>query len=110
MNFFIRFIILILLPLILFSKTNNNNDILIITGDKNYSPYTYINPNGYKKSDSNFEFKEHVIPVKEGMQFYISTDGYFDQNEEQNDDITIVGFEIGDSSNNKKTITNSYTI
>ena len=35
---------------------------------------------GYKKSDIDFEFEEHTIEVKEGMQFYISTDGYFDQN------------------------------
>lgn len=35
---------------------------------------------GYKKSDINFEFKEHTINVKEGMQFYCSTDGYLDQN------------------------------
>lgn len=35
---------------------------------------------GYKKSDINFEFKEHTIRVKEGMKFYCSTDGYFDQN------------------------------
>ena len=35
---------------------------------------------GYKKSDSNYEFKEHLIEAKEGMQFYLSTDGYFDQN------------------------------
>ncbi|MGB5868201.1 MAG: transporter substrate-binding domain-containing protein, partial [Arcobacteraceae bacterium] len=35
---------------------------------------------GYKKSDANFEFKEHTIEVKEGMQFYLTTDGYLDQN------------------------------
>lgn len=35
---------------------------------------------GYKKSDSNFVFKDHIIKVKEGMQFYCSTDGYLDQN------------------------------
>ena len=35
---------------------------------------------GYKKSDSAFEFKEHTLHVKNGMQFYLSTDGYFDQN------------------------------
>ena len=35
---------------------------------------------GYKKSDVNFEFKDHVIEVKEGMQFYLATDGYIDQN------------------------------
>lgn len=35
---------------------------------------------GYKKSDSNFEFKEHIIEAQDGMQFYITTDGYLDQN------------------------------
>ena len=35
---------------------------------------------GYKKSDANYEFKEHVIEVEEGMKFYITTDGYLDQN------------------------------
>jgi serine phosphatase RsbU (regulator of sigma subunit) len=34
---------------------------------------------GYKKSDINYEFKEHIIPVTKGMQFYITTDGYVDQ-------------------------------
>jgi len=35
---------------------------------------------GYKKSDANFEFKEHILKVKNGMQFYCTTDGYLDQN------------------------------
>ncbi len=35
---------------------------------------------GYRTSDANFEFKEHTIEVKEGMSFYLATDGYFDQN------------------------------
>jgi PAS domain S-box-containing protein len=35
---------------------------------------------GYKKSDGNFEFTEHVIKTKPGMCFYIATDGYLDQN------------------------------
>jgi len=35
---------------------------------------------GYKKSDANFNFIEHTIEAKEGMQFYITTDGYLDQN------------------------------
>jgi len=91
---------------------------------------------GYKKSDMNYEFTDHTIKIKSGMKFYMSTDGYFDQNggekgfpfgkkrfkeiiennykksftqqkefliktlneyqsdEERNDDITLVGFEI----------------
>jgi serine phosphatase RsbU (regulator of sigma subunit)/ABC-type amino acid transport substrate-binding protein/signal transduction histidine kinase len=35
---------------------------------------------GYKKSDNAYPFTEHTIPVKKGMQFYVTTDGYFDQN------------------------------
>ncbi len=35
---------------------------------------------GYKKSDPNFTFEEHTIKVKNGMQFYCTTDGYLDQN------------------------------
>jgi PAS domain S-box-containing protein len=35
---------------------------------------------GYKKSDANYEFKEQVFEVKPGMQFYMTTDGYLDQN------------------------------
>jgi len=35
---------------------------------------------GYKKSKPDFEFKEHTIEVKKGMQFYLTTDGYLDQN------------------------------
>ena len=35
---------------------------------------------GYKKCDADYEYKEHTIEVKEGMQFYLTTDGYLDQN------------------------------
>ena len=35
---------------------------------------------GYKTSNVLFEFQEHKITVQKGMQFYLSTDGYFDQN------------------------------
>ncbi len=35
---------------------------------------------GYKKSDSDYKFIEHTIKVKEGMSFYLTTDGYLDQN------------------------------
>jgi PAS domain S-box-containing protein len=98
---------------------------------------------GYKKSDANYEFKDHIIEVEEDMKFYISTDGFLDQNggergfpfgkkrfkklieesytlpmqqqkqkfidtiiqyqqnEERNDDITVIGFEIDKKSNNQ---------
>ena len=35
---------------------------------------------GYKKCAMDYEYKEHIIEVKEGMQFYLTTDGYLDQN------------------------------
>ncbi|MBF0266438.1 MAG: SpoIIE family protein phosphatase [Gammaproteobacteria bacterium] len=35
---------------------------------------------GYKKSDTDYQFKEHSIEVTEGMKLYITTDGYIDQN------------------------------
>jgi hypothetical protein len=99
---------------------------------------------GYKKCDWDYQYKEHVIEVKEGMKFYLTTDGYLDQNggekgfpfgkkrfsniikeyneepmaeqqtvflyemldyesmiedNERNDDMTVIGFEIGPKSN-----------
>jgi len=95
---------------------------------------------GYNKCSMDYEYKETIIEVEEGMKFYCTTDGYLDQNggekdfplgkkrfgniikeyhsepmaeqqeiflykmmewEEQiedndrNDDITVIGFEIG---------------
>lgn len=35
---------------------------------------------GYKKSDINYEFKEHILKAKKGLQLYLATDGYLDQN------------------------------
>ena len=35
---------------------------------------------GYKKCDMDYEYKETIIEVKEGMKFYCTTDGYLDQN------------------------------
>lgn len=35
---------------------------------------------GYKKSDPNYKFKEHIIDVEPHMKFFLSTDGYIDQN------------------------------
>ncbi len=35
---------------------------------------------GYKKSDAEYTFTEHKIEVKKGMRFYLTTDGYLDQN------------------------------
>ncbi|MEA1917932.1 MAG: PAS domain S-box protein [Campylobacterota bacterium] len=35
---------------------------------------------GYKKCEMDYEYKEHIIDVEEGMKFYLTTDGYLDQN------------------------------
>jgi serine phosphatase RsbU (regulator of sigma subunit) len=35
---------------------------------------------GYKKCDTDYTYTEYTIKVKEGMNFYLSTDGYLDQN------------------------------
>ena len=35
---------------------------------------------GYKKCDSNYQYKETIIKVEEGMKFYCTTDGFLDQN------------------------------
>jgi PAS domain S-box-containing protein len=55
-------------------------------------PLFYVNENGvntikgsrhsvgYKKCDAKYIYEEHTVDVKEGMKFYLATDGYFDQN------------------------------
>lgn len=35
---------------------------------------------GYKKCAMDYEYKETIIEVKDGMKFYCTTDGYLDQN------------------------------
>ena len=35
---------------------------------------------GYRKCAMDYEYKETIIDVKEGMKFYCTTDGYLDQN------------------------------
>jgi hypothetical protein len=40
---------------------------------------------GYKKCAMDYQYKETVIEVKEGMKFYCTTDGYLDQNGGQKD-------------------------
>ena len=56
-------------PLFYFDE---NKEFQIIKGDRHSI--------GYKKSDANYQFKEHTIELKSGMQFYLTTDGYLDQN------------------------------
>ena len=35
---------------------------------------------GYKKCSMDYEYKETILEVEEGMKFYCTTDGYLDQN------------------------------
>jgi len=49
-----------------------DNQLNMIKGDRHSI--------GYKKSDAYYKFKESKIEVKSGMQFYITSDGYLDQN------------------------------
>ena len=49
-----------------------NGELKMIKGDR-YSV-------GYKKCDTDYKYTEHIINVEEGMQFYLTTDGYLDQN------------------------------
>lgn len=50
----------------------HNGEVKTIKGDRHSI--------GYKKSDRNFEFTEHCINLDSVMQFYMTTDGYLDQN------------------------------
>jgi serine phosphatase RsbU (regulator of sigma subunit)/ABC-type amino acid transport substrate-binding protein len=105
-----------------------DDELQLIKGDR-YSV-------GYKTCDINYEYKEHLLDVSKGMSFYLTTDGFLDQNggekgfpfgkkrfmemirsykdrpmreqkelflqklreyqgnEEQNDDITVVGLKV----------------
>jgi DNA-binding response OmpR family regulator len=47
------------------------DEVTVIKGDRQSI--------GYKKSDLNFDFTNHRIPVQKGMTFYMSTDGFIDQ-------------------------------
>ncbi|PAJ75536.1 hypothetical protein CJF42_04240 [Pseudoalteromonas sp. NBT06-2] len=47
-------------------------ELNIIKGDKQSI--------GYKGSDSSYQFNEYTIKAEKGMIFYITTDGYLDQN------------------------------
>jgi serine phosphatase RsbU (regulator of sigma subunit) len=49
-----------------------HDNLSIIKGDKQSI--------GYKGSDVNYQFNEHVIEVEKGMVFYLTSDGYLDQN------------------------------
>ncbi len=55
------------LPLV----TVHNGDTTIIKGDRESI--------GYKKSDLDFNFTKKIIDIKEGMSFYLYSDGVIDQ-------------------------------
>jgi hypothetical protein len=137
---------------------NRRTQILKFAGAE--TPLFYITPEGefktikgnrysvgYKKCDMNYEYKETIIEVQEGMKFFCTTDGYLDQNggekdfpfgkkrfsniikenykesmaeiqtifmmqmqewesaipnNDRNDDMTVIGFEIGPKSDYKE--------
>jgi serine phosphatase RsbU (regulator of sigma subunit) len=47
-------------------------DFLILKGDRKGI--------GYRRTSSDFPFSNHIIPIEENMTFYMTTDGYLDQN------------------------------
>jgi len=49
-----------------------DNKLTMIKGDRHSI--------GYKQSDAYYKFTEHKLNVVPGMQLYLSTDGYLDQN------------------------------
>ncbi len=49
----------------------HQNEIRVIKGDRHNV--------GYKKSDPNFRFSEHTLPVEKGTAFYMATDGFYDE-------------------------------
>ena len=83
------------------SLSNAGFDAAILYIDKEVSKITYAGANiplyymkegnmkrikgdrhsiGYKTSDSDFEFHNHALDFDENIQFYITSDGYIDQN------------------------------
>ncbi|WP_129408712.1 SpoIIE family protein phosphatase [Marinitoga lauensis] len=55
---------------------NDDNEIVRIKG-KNIGI-------GYKRSKTHYKFEEYEINIKENMNFYLTTDGFEDQNNSQN--------------------------
>jgi len=49
----------------------HNEELTTIKGDRQSV--------GYKRSDVNFKFTDHTIPIKKGMSFYMFSDGFIDQ-------------------------------
>ncbi len=57
-----------------------NNELFIVKDDELSSIKGNRHSIGYRSSDVNYEFTEHIIDVEDNMKFYITTDGYLDQN------------------------------
>ena len=57
-----------------------NNELFILKDDELSSIKGNRHSIGYRSSDVNYEFTEHIIDVEDNMKFYITTDGYLDQN------------------------------
>ena len=51
---------------------DKNHDLQTIKGSRHSV--------GYKKCDPDYQYKETTIEVEKGMKFYLTTDGYLDQN------------------------------
>ena len=54
-----------------------DDEIIVVKGDRQSI--------GYKKSDLEFEFTNHIINIKEGMSFYLFSDGFADQLDEKDE-------------------------
>ena len=54
-----------------------DDEIIVVKGDRQSI--------GYKKSDLEFEFTNHIINIKEGMSFYMFSDGFADQLDEKDE-------------------------
>ncbi len=54
-----------------------DDEIIVVKGDRQSI--------GYKRSDLEFEFTNHIINIKEGMSFYMFSDGFADQLDEKDE-------------------------
>ncbi|HHC25492.1 MAG TPA: hypothetical protein ENK58_08815, partial [Desulfobacterales bacterium] len=54
-----------------------DDEIIVVKGDRQSI--------GYKRSDLEFEFTNHIINIKGGMSFYMFSDGFADQLDEKDE-------------------------
>jgi phosphoserine phosphatase RsbU/P len=57
-----------------------NTPLFYVKDDELKSISTDRHSVGYKRSDSKYIYKEYTVDTSEGMSFYLTTDGYLDQN------------------------------